>query len=158
MSQLDPLKTFAQLTFGKRVDKTAEEVTSATPTATVQSLFTIAGGRVLVTAIIGEITVAASGAITLQLNSNPTTGTSAVLDTALTATSLEARTILSNVGAVGSALSGVSAGVAVGPTIPIIVPVGAIELLAVGSSTTITTKWSIFYVPLDAGASITAAN
>lgn len=153
MSQLSPLKTFTQLTFGERVDKTAEELTGG---GVDQSLFTIAGGRVLITAIIGEITVAASGATNLQLESVPTTGTAAVLGTVVAAAALEAGTLLVNAGPVGSALYGVSAGVAQGPSISIIAPIGAIKMSS-SAAETISTKWSITYVPLDDGAYIEAA-
>jgi len=152
MSQLDPLKSFAELTTGKRVDRDAGAMTIsgvATP------LFTIAGGRVIVKQIIGQITVAASGATNLSLQSNPTTGTTAAMCTVLAIGALEAQTLVSITGAVGDAMYGVSAALTQAMTRDMVLPIGAIEALN-SAAETVTVKWSVIYVPLDDGAYIEA--
>lgn len=154
MSQLDPLKTFADLVLGARVDKAAFQHTGS---AAAVAVFNIKGGRVAIRALIGEITIAASGATNLQLQSNPTTGTTAVMSTVLAAGALEQYTLMSITGAVGDAMYGVSAGLAQGGIRDtIIVPIGVIELTS-SAAETITTKWSVFYVPIDDGAYMESA-
>ena len=153
MGQLNPLKTFTQLTLGERVDRDAA-VVSGSGAANV--LFTIAGGRVAINAIIGQITVVASGATNLQLQSNPTTGSTAAMCAVLAIGALEAQTLLTIPGAVASAMYGVSAGLAQGMTTPQILPIGAIEATS-SAAETVTIKWSVFYTPIDDGAYIEAA-
>jgi hypothetical protein len=152
MSQLDPLRTFTELTVGKRVDRAAA---SCGGIAT-HVLFNIEGGRVLIRNIVGEITVGASGATNMQLQSTPDTGTAAVLDAVLGVNGLEVGTLLSITGAVADAMYGVSAGAAQSMTRDLILPAGAIELTS-SAAHTVTIKWSVFYVPLDDGAYIEAA-
>ncbi|NUP23459.1 MAG: hypothetical protein HOZ81_46875, partial [Streptomyces sp.] len=66
---------------GSKVDRT----TAALPQTTQSALFTVAGGRVIITSIVGEVTtVIQTQANNTKIVSNPTTGTDvdlcAVLD------------------------------------------------------------------------------
>jgi len=152
MSQLNPLKSFAELTIGKRVDRAAAE----TGGIATHVLFNIKGGRVVLRGVVGEITVGASGATNIQLQSNPDVGTTAVLDTVVAANAQEVGTLLCITGAVADAMYGVSAGAIQSMVRDLILPAGAIELTS-SAAKTISTKWSVFYVPLDDGAYVEAA-
>ena len=152
MGQLNPLKSFAQLNKGERVDRDAGAMTIsgvATP------IFNILGGRVVIREIVGQITIAASGATNLSLQSNPTTGTTAAMCGVLAIGALEAQTLLTITGAVADAMYGVSAGLAQGMLRDQILPIGAIEVIN-SAAETVTVKWSVFYVPVDDGAYIEA--
>jgi hypothetical protein len=71
MSQLDPLMSYTKIVLGQRVDRTTDNIING------EDLFTISGGRVLVTQIVGEVTtVIESKSVTFKLVANPTTGTS----------------------------------------------------------------------------------
>jgi len=153
MSQLDPLKAYTKMQYGQRVDKAGVQLTGG---GAAQTLFTITGGRVIIRAIVGEIEAAASGATNIQLQSNPDTGTTAVMCAVLAAAGKEVGTLLCITGAVAGAMYGVSAGLAQGQTQDQILPAGTIEFTS-SAAETITVKWSVFYVPLDDGASVVAA-
>jgi hypothetical protein len=152
MSQLDPLKDYAKLQFGARVDRATAVFTGISSTP----IFTIAGGRVAIKSIIGQITTGASGATNISLVSNPTTGTSADIGTAKAAAGLEIGTLLTISGTVADAVYAVSAGTAQAQARDVIVPIGAIEF-SLSAGETISVKWSIFYVPIDDGAYVEAA-
>jgi len=153
MSQLDPLMSFTKMQKGQRVDRDLAIFTGTSSTP----IFTIAGGRVRVTQILGEITTGASNTTNIQLQSNPTTGTTAVCSLVLAAGALEVGTLLGITGVVGDAMYGVSAGLATGQKQDIILPAGALELTVSASGVTISIKWSVFYTPIDDGATIVVA-
>jgi hypothetical protein len=153
MSQLDPLKSFTELTIGKRVDRDKAVVNGS---AAANVLFNIKGGRVAIHLLVGEITTAASGATNLRLQSNPDVGTTAVVSNVLALGGLEIGTLLVPTGAVGDAIYGVSAGAAQGPLRDLVLPAGGIEATSSGAET-VTIKWSVFYVPVDDGAYVEAA-
>jgi hypothetical protein len=120
-------------------------------------VFNIVTGRVAITNIIGQITVAASGATNISLQSNPTVAgyTTGAISGVLAAGGLEVGTLLTIDGTVATATFGVNAGAAQGQTRDVIVPVGQIEVVLSGAQT-ISVAWKIFYVPIDTGAYITA--
>jgi hypothetical protein len=153
MSQLDPLKSFMNTLLGQRVDRAAAAITGS---AAANVIFTVTGGRVIVTNIIGEITIGASGATNLRLQGNPTTGTTAVLCGVLAAGALEVGTLLSITGTPGDAMYGVSAGHGKVQTLPMVIPIGGIEVTS-SAAETISAKWSVTWIPLDDGASLVAA-
>ena len=140
---------------GVRVDRAA----AALPGGTSGAIFTISNGVVLMTAILGEWVGAASGACNLKITANPTLATA--VDTDLCAVAAVATCDI------GSLLSidGTPANALLAPH------VGAVELqtptgiflqegtLDLDASTTITgnVKWSIWYIPAEEGAIVTAA-
>lgn len=138
--------------FGRRVEK-------AYPTLAVEtkSLFTVAGGKVLLTSIVGEVTTAITVAGTSKLQHNPTVGTTKDLCAAtdLGTTDTPAGNLVGFQGLTGdSILTGPGAA----PTLkqPIVLTAGVIEQVnATGADGGIT--WVLTYVPLDDGASIVAA-
>ncbi|MEV8032277.1 hypothetical protein [Streptomyces sp. NPDC086182] len=147
--QGDELRT---LLFGTAVSK------AYTPLAVeTKTLFTITGGKVLITSIVGEVTTAITVAGTSKLQANPTTGTTGDLCAAtdLGTTDTPAGDLISFQGLKGDSIV---FGVGATPTLkqPIVVNVGTIEQVnATGADGGIT--WTLTYVPLDNGASVAAA-
>lgn len=151
MSQLNPLKAFAQGILGERVDRDTANITNGL------SLFTIAGGRVQINLILGEVTtIMETKTITLKLTLDPTTGTTTDLCANLDMTAKEQGTLLTITGAADGALQAGSSGSVIGQAAPVIAAIGAIKA-AVGATHTGSIKWSVFYIPIDDGASIVAA-
>jgi hypothetical protein len=138
---------------GCRVDKTA----TILPNTTYSDLFNIAGGKVLVAAMIGECTVAVGGANACKFFVNPTVATSPTTDlcTAVDINTDDIGDLLSMTGTPGDGLLVAHKG-AVQIGYPVIVQTGTIGIHAAGN-TAGTFKWMLFYVPIDVGATVTAA-
>jgi len=119
-------------------------------------IYTVVGGRVAVKSIVGQITVAASGATNISLQSNPTVGTTSLMCAVLAAAALEVATLLTINGDIGTAMWGVNAGAGEGQVQNSILPVGQIEFVLSGAET-ITVSWLVHYVPVDTGAYLTVA-
>jgi hypothetical protein len=151
MSQLNPLKSFTQLTLGERVDRATANITNGLP------LFNILGGRVAVNLILGEVTtIMETKTILLKLQANPTIGTTNDICADLDMTAKEAGALLTIAGAAATALQAGSSGAVIGQAVPIVVAVGAITA-SVGATHTGSIKWSLFYTPIDDGAYVEAA-
>ena len=133
------------------------KASATVPNASVQDLFTVTGGRILVMCLVGEVTtIMGATANNTKINSNPTTGTTAIVASNLATENDEAGTLY-HVEGDGTALVGVNAGFC--PClihVPWICPVGTIEL-ETGGNNTGATKWDIWYFPLDVGASVASA-
>ena len=143
----------ADINLGLRVDR----ATAALPATTAAAIFNVLGGRVAVTAIVGEVTTVLGAVVTnLSIQSNPTTGTTTAMCAVLAIASKEAGTLFTIDGTAATALQAGSSGSVRGQATPVIVAIGAIELLT-NATNTGSVKWSIFYVPIDEGASIEAA-
>jgi len=143
----------ADINLGLRVDR----ATATLPESTAGALFTVAGGTVAITAIIGEVTtVIQTQANNTKLTANPTTGTSVDLCTVLDITADEVGCLYGITGIVGEALIGAGAGYAPIPTRPVVVNIGTIDLDCAATNTG-SVKWSIWYIPLEDGAYIEAA-
>lgn len=139
---------------GRKVIRAAADVFDGTQTA----LFTVAGGKVLVTAINIEVTTAAidAGASNTSIVTNPTTGTDAAMCAVLDINADEQGTIYSITGEPATALTGGSGGGANGMVSPWIVPEGTIDLLSaadVGTGGALG-YCEIWYIPLDDSATI----
>lgn len=144
-----------QILLGTKVDRS----TATLPQTTQAAIFTVAGGRVLVTGLVGEVTtVMGATATTLKVTSNPTTGTDVDLTSATAVTSKEvgAQFTLPNASAGALVVNNGGGGGQLPSHNPYIVPVGTIDLVTSASDTG-SVKWSITYVPLDDGATVTAA-
>lgn len=147
---------YTELLLGFRVDR----ATAALPQTTDGALFTITGGRILLTTIIGEVTTAIQNqANNTKLKFNPTaTGADqdlcAVLDIANDAVG-ELYTIDGTVGNAmrSDLLIGLNSLLGAGG---LILSEGAIELDCAASNTG-SVAWSMWYVPLDLGATVAAA-
>jgi len=146
--QGDQLRT---ILFGTFVSKS-----TGTLAATTVSLFTVAGGKVLVTSLVGEVTTAITVANSYKLQHNPTTGTTKDLCAAtdIGTTDTPVGNLISCQGLTGDSLL---TGPGAVPTLkqPLVLTAGVIESVSAGTDGVIV--WTVSYVPLDAGASIVAA-
>jgi hypothetical protein len=151
MGQLNPLKSFTQLTLGERVDRATANITTGLP------LFNVLGGRIAVNLILGEVTtVIETKTVTLKLQANPTTGATVDMCGTLDLSADPAGTLYTIAGAAATALQRGECGSVIGQSAPVIVAVGAIEAV-VGDTHTGSIKWSVFYTPIDDGAYVEAA-
>ena len=148
MANLMTGKALRQLKLGMKVDRAA----AANGTGTY---FTITGGRVLLTLLTGLVTVEAVGATTLTITNIQTTGgtqpdaASLDLDPAIVGSVLTVP--LTGSGAATYTAS--ATGLAI--TATQIATTGALTFTFGAVSGT--TSWSLFYIPIDDGAYVTAA-
>ena len=141
---------------GFRVDR----ATAALPQTTDDALFTVTGGKVLLTAIIGEVTtVIETQANNTKLKFNPTaTGADQDLCAVLNISADAVGELYTISGTVGDAmrsdlLIGLNSLLGAGG---LILSEGDIELDCAASNTG-SVSWSIWYVPLDDGAAVASA-
>lgn len=167
MSKIDPTtvepQTYTAINLGFRVDKAA----AVLPATTTQNLFTIAGGRVLCTLMIGEVTTVFDGTTnSLSVEADPTVGAAADLAAATVCTSDIAGTLYTVHGIQAALLGTQKEGGTEVPThatakSPVgggfIIPAGVVLLRTTGTDTTGATKWFMYYVPLDEGATVVSA-
>lgn len=144
----------ANAVLGTKVTKaTADTInTAAVP------LFTVAGGRVLLTAIFGEVTtIIQAQATTSRLQFNPTTGTTNNLCADLDINADEVGTLYSITGTPADAMLRSESG-AVRNMTPagIILDAGDIEQIS-GADSTGSIQWTAYYIPIDSGATLAAA-
>ena len=139
------------LQLGLRVDRAA-----ATHIAATTPYFNVIGGRVLVTGLVGSVTVAA-GANACSWVANPTTGTATqVICAQLDINPALVGDSLTITGIVADAMTyGAAGGLPMFEVRGIICLVGTIDFIAAAADGD--TSWVIFYVPIDDGAYITAA-
>lgn len=153
MSVLLDSDAFAKSIFGLAVNR----ATATLPQTAAGTLFTVAGGRVAVLGIVGEVTVAIQAqANATKLQSVPTTGTTVDLCATLDINGKEVGTLFGITGTFATAMVGANAGAGVMCATPVVVPIGAIKLNCAASNTG-SVKWQIRYAPLDSGASVVAA-
>ncbi len=142
---------------GLIVTRAAADVFDGTTTA----LFTVAGGRVMILHLEGEVTVAAidAGASNTRFVSNPTVGTDLDLCADLDIDADELGTIYTITGVLADVLQGGSGGGSVGMTRGIVVPEGTIDLISAVDRGTggALGKFEVRYIPLDSGATVVAA-
>jgi hypothetical protein len=144
-----------QILVGTKVDR----ATAALPQTTQAAIFSVAGGRVLITGLVGEVTTVMGATVTtLKVTSNPTTGTDVDLTSATAVTSKEVGSQFTLPAASGSGLvvNNGGGGGQLPAHNPYLVPIGTIDLVTSASDTG-SVKWSLTYVPLDDGATVTAA-
>lgn len=136
----------------------AAKAAATLPQSTTQNIFTITGGRVLVTLLIGEVTTLVGTGTTpdLKVTSVPTTGTLLDVASDVVITDDEVGTLYYVEGD-GTALVAFSSGYA-GTVVQsaFVLPIGTVRIAA-SESVAGATKWDIFYLPLDEGASVASA-
>lgn len=141
--------------FGFLVTKSA----LALPQTATSTLYTVAGGNVLVTGLLGVVSTATGSTVTtLSLGTVPVTGTAeaAGIATAVAITSLEAGTwvgVLASSAKAGALAVGSDAGKAIFLQTPFAVPPGTITWTTSASDTG-AMSWYLTYVPLDTGATV----
>lgn len=138
------------LRLGMRVDRAA-----ATHAAATTPYFTITTGAVLMTGLIGEITVA-SGANACSWQTNPTTGANTPVCAALDINPAlvgDALTI-SGVGS-DAMIYGAAAGLGMMSVKGVILPIGTLDFIAAAADGA--TLWTLYYIPLEDDAYVVAA-
>lgn len=125
--------------------------------AATHSLFTIAGGEVLITALWGKCTTTMAGINTVNLQTNPTTGDTVVVATAtdLGTTDTAAGTTLGvSANALMPATALAKGGIAIRD---LVVSTGAIESVVTGVGADGANEWYCTWVPLTIGATVVAS-
>lgn len=155
MSTLVKGTAYRALTFGTVVNRPGALI----PQSTTATIFTVSGGRVLVTGLTGLITVAGSATDPLlKIVSTPTVGSTGDMTTAVaTFTTSAIGGILTVDGSPTVAMVYSQGAGTVLDARAIVVPAGAIRLTAGASNATLAIQWTLLYVPLDDGASVAAA-
>ncbi len=147
---------------GRRaLGQTTERVTE-TLIADTHDIFTITGGRILVTQILGQFTIACATASSIQLIATPLVGTfplasARAMCALLLVNGYEAGDLLGIDGINTSAMLPPAASASVeAQTMGDIVQIGAIRLLCnlVGPGSI---RWTLKWIPFDAGAAVAAA-
>ena len=159
MSVLIQGSQLRSLLLGVRV----ERATDTLPQSTDEAIFTVSGGRVLITSLVGEVTTAIAAGTTpdLKIKYNPTaTGSDFDLCTAVSIASDavgQMYYIAGSVASPGALLVGGAVGQA-NPvfTAPLMLSEGDIEI-DMDESVTGSVAWTLTYIPLDDGASVAAA-
>lgn len=135
---------------GIKVERTAATL----PATGNQTIFTVAGGRVLVTGIVGEVTTVMSATVTnLKVTA---VGTASAVATDMCANALVTSATVGTLFAPTTPGSAAQTGSAVSLNNETVVPAGVIRITTDATNTG-AMKWLITYVPLDTGASVTAA-
>ncbi len=150
------LQQLTRVQLGTRVDR----ATATLPQTTDDALFTISGGRILLTAIVGEVTVVIeTQANNTKLKLNPTaTGADQDLCAVLDITADAVGELYTIDGTVGNALRsdlliGLNSLLGAGG---MVLSEGDIELDCAASNTG-SVGWSLWYLALDDGATVAAA-
>lgn len=142
----------AAINLGTKVSTSGKTV----PQNAASALFTVTGGRVVVLGIVGEVTTVIGGTTpSAKLVANPTTGTDSDITSAVAITSDPVGNLY-GVATVGGALVVLESVAPLNQT-PFVVKAGTIDLNVSAADATGAIKWDLFYVPLDPGASVTAA-
>ena len=153
MASLTKLTAYRDLLWGAHVAR----ATATLPQSTNAPIFTVAGGRVLVTALFGEVTTVLGAVGNMKLIATPTTGSAADMCAVVAAGTKEVGTIFSITGKASDAMVATSSGF--GPGFAywgVLVDIGTINL-SLSASSTGSVKWDLFYTPLDDGGVVTAA-
>jgi len=146
------------------VQDTAEKcvaTTAATMTAATDTIFTVAGGPILLLQLVGVFqTVNTGAASTFAIQSNATAGGATALSTASASTSgAAAGTMLTLAATVtGTLVTTAGTQIAVYPTAGTgwIIPVGTIQAIVGTAGTVGTVQWYLRYKPLAPGVTVTA--
>lgn len=156
MSTLIQGDQIRSLLVGVKVQRT----TAALPQTSTSTLFTVSGGKVLITSLVGEVTtVIQTQADATKLTFDPTdAGATQDLSATLDITADAVGTLYSLTGtpatAMKDALNFLSSDKVLAQ--PLVLKPGSI-LLDCAASNTGAVKWDLCYIPLDNGASVAAA-
>ena len=122
---------------------------------TAQTPYFRVSGKVIITHIIGEVTVELGAVATnLDLWSNPTVGADVALCTATEIKTDAVGTLYTITGTLSDALVATTSGAVTSQANAILVTAGTIDLKTTASNTG-ATKWTLHYIPLDAGSTVT---
>lgn len=141
------------ISLGRKVDRAAATL----PQTATGALFTVTGGRIIVTSLTGEVTVALGAtATTAAITSTPTVGSAVTVATATAITSKQVGSLITLAGTVGTALNVQDAGAGTVTNAGVVIPIGTIGLTT-NANDTGSVKWSLTYIPLDNAATVVAA-
>lgn len=135
----------------QRIEKTAANL----PQTTQSAYFTVTGGKVLITQIVGEVTTEIQAqANNIKLIANPTVGADVDLCAIVDINADAVGTIYNITGTLSDAMIATTSGAVQAQLAAIIVAAGSIDLYCSASNTG-ATKWTLHYIPLDSGATVT---
>lgn len=154
MSVLDNPGAFRKAILGLRVSR----ATATLPATTQAAIFTISTGRVIITSLTGTVTTATGATATnLKVTGNPTSGTDVDIAANVAAASKEVGSLFTLPATFGGALVVNNAGGApLQLGVGIVLNPGTLDLVTSATNTG-SVKWDLTYIPLDDGASVTAA-
>jgi len=147
---------------GRRIlGQTTERVTE-TLIADTHDIFTVTGGRILVTQILGQFTIACATASSIQLIGTPLVGTFPLASARdicalLLVNGYQAGDVLGITGInTDPMLPPAASSIVEAQTMGVIVQIGAIRLLCnlVGAGSI---RWTLKWIPFDTGAAVAAA-
>lgn len=142
---------YFELLFGQATDR----ATAALPATTTGTIFSVAGGRIVLLGLIGEVTtIIQAQATTLKAVFTPTTGTSGDLSATVDMNAKEVGAILGITGLPSDAMIALACGAPM-CTRPNVLPIGNLRLTT-GATSTGSVKWRMCWLPVDAGATVTA--
>ena len=129
------------------------------PQTTQAAIFTVTGGVVMVTSLVGEVVVATPAtANTLKVTGNPTSGTDVDWTSATSTASKEVGSLITLPVTAGGALVVANAGGGNAVfSAGFLAQTGTIDLVTTGSAATGTIRWTLTYVPVTDGAAVAAA-
>jgi len=137
-----------------------QRTTAALPQTSTSTLFTISGGKVLITSLVGEVTtVIQTQADATKLTFDPTdTGATQDLSATLDITADAVGTLYSLTGTPATAMQDALNFLPSNKVLaqPLVLKPGSI-LLDCAASNTGSVKWDLCYIPLDNGAAVVAA-
>jgi hypothetical protein len=126
------------------------------PQTTQTAYFTVSG-RVLITQIVGEVTtVIETQDNNTKLVANPTVGADVDLCAVLNITADAEGTIYTITGTLADAMVATTSGAVIAQASAVLVAAGTIDLYCAASNTG-QTKWTVHYIPLDAGSTVVTA-
>jgi len=151
-----------ELWLGRRALGQTTERATETLIANTHDIFTITGGRILVTQILGQFTIACATASSIQLWGTPLIGTfplasARAMCALLLVNGYQAGDLLGITGVNTDPMIPPAASATIeGQTFGVIVQIGAIRLLCnlVGAGSI---RWTLKWVPIDTGAAVVAA-
>lgn len=155
---MQDLRWLQDLWLGRR--NLGQNTERATALPITGSLFTVAGGRILVTLILGELTVACdANATAARLTATPTVGTARDICAATNIASYAIGDLLGITGVPTDALlPAITGGAIPGQTMGVVVKAGTIDLnIAVAGQVTGRVRWTLKWMPIDDAASVAAA-
>jgi len=141
---------------GQAEPRIVERASALLPQTAQTPYFTVSG-RVLVTQIVGEVTVIIAGAAnSAKLIANPTVGADADLCAAVAITDDAVGTMYVLTGTMVDAMIAATSGAAQAQHGALLVAAGTIDLDCTANNTG-ETKWTLHYIPLDPGSRVVAA-
>jgi len=127
------------------------------PQTTAFAIFNIVGGKVLMTSIVGEITVILGAVGNMGLEENPTAGTTELICAVVAAGTYAAGDTMGITGIAANAMiPALTGGIPAMTTRGVVLRVGTLDWRLSASSTG-AMSWLMTYIPLDDGAYVTVA-